>query len=343
MKPTTTDDVLDLMDASFASAALGAALELGLFWLLEARPRDAQGVARALGIPPVRCHYWLQLLCATGLLEQGPEGYQPSAASRTAILGAYSQNSWALLAEEARERLPGLRDLTIHLREPGSVWDALGSTPPAYVARMTESVERARRFTRMLYEIHQPLAEELAEFLDLSGVERLMDLGGGSGILSLALARRHPQLTAVVVDIANVCTAGREIAAENALEHRVTYHPADFLADELPSGFDAVLECDVDVYSEALFRKVRAALRPGGRFVIIDQFAPAEGIAPPSRRHWAFDGSLRSPDFAFPTAAQVRGQLRNAGFRRILESPPPPASERSTRFRDGMVVIEAHP
>lgn len=341
MKPTTTDAVLDLMDAAFASAALGAALELGLFWWLEARPRDGQEVARALGIPPIRCQYWLQLLCDTGLLEQGPEGYRPSATARTAILGIYSQDSWALLAEEARERLGGLRDLAIHLGEPGSVWDVLGLTPPSYLTRMTESAERARRFTRMLYEIHGSLAEELADLLDLRGVERLMDLGGGSGVFSLALARRHPRLTAVVVDIANVCAAGREIAAENALEHRVTYHPADFLVDELPTGFDLVLECDVDVYGEALFRKVLAALRPGGRFVIIDQLAPAEGIAPPSRRHWAFEGSLRNPDFAFPTAAQIRDQLRSAGFRRVSESPPPSASEASTRFRDGMVVIEA--
>ncbi len=41
MKPVTTDDVFDLMDASFTSAALGTALELGLFWLLESRPIEA--------------------------------------------------------------------------------------------------------------------------------------------------------------------------------------------------------------------------------------------------------------------------------------------------------------
>ena len=48
-----------------------------------------------------------------------------------------------------------------------------------------------------------------------------------------------------------------------------------------------VLECDVNVYSEALFRKVWAALNPEGRFVIVDQLAPERGVAPPSRLHWA--------------------------------------------------------
>jgi predicted TPR repeat methyltransferase len=341
MKPTTTDDVLDLMDASFASAALGAAMELGLFWLLQARTLDAPGVARELGIPPIRCHYWLQLLCSTGLLTKGSHGYEPSATARTAILEVYSRDSWALLAEEARERLPGLCDLPLRIREPGSVWEALGLTPTMYLDQMAEDPERARHFTRMLYELHQPLADELAGFLDLSGVDRLMDLGGGSGAMSLALLRRYPKLTVTVVDIANVCAAGSEIAAENSLEDRITFHPADFLQDELPSRFDVVLECDVNVYSEELFCKVWDSLNPEGRFVIVDQFAPAEGVAPPSRLHWAFEGSLTSPEFVFPTAARIQGQLERAGFRLLSEDPIYLKSEACTRFMEGLMVVEA--
>ena len=200
MKPTTTDEVLDLLDAPFISAALGAALELGLFWMLEARSMDENEIARALGVPPLRCHYWLQLLSRAGLLGRSAEGYELTRTSRTAILGAYSHDSWGLLAEEARQRFPGLRDLTLHIREPGSAWDTLGLSPPEYLARMAEDSATARRFTRMLYELHQPLAEALAGFLDLGGAATLMDLGGGSGVISHALVRRHPGLTATVVD-----------------------------------------------------------------------------------------------------------------------------------------------
>jgi hypothetical protein len=58
MVPQTTDDVFDLVDAYLSSAALGTALELGLFWLLAERPLDAAGVGRELGIPTNRCRYW---------------------------------------------------------------------------------------------------------------------------------------------------------------------------------------------------------------------------------------------------------------------------------------------
>jgi SAM-dependent methyltransferase len=341
MKPTTADDVLDIVNATFPSAALGAALELGLFWLLEPRPMDGPAVARALGIPPRRCSYWLQMLCRLGLVEEDPGGYRPTATARRAILDVHSRDTWALLAEEAREPLPILRDFPAHLRRSGSAWAAVGLTQPMYVDQMARDPERARRFTRMLYELHQPLAEALAGTLDLSAAARLLDLGGGSGVISLALLRRYPELTATVVDIAHVCSAGREIAAEGALGDRITYRQADLLRDELPSGFDVVLECDVNVYSDALFRKVRDALNPDGRFIIVDELAPAEGVAPPSRLHWALAGSLTSPSFEYPTAGQIRDLLETAGLRVLAQDSLVSATGQGRSASEGFVVIEA--
>jgi SAM-dependent methyltransferase len=316
-------------------------MELGLFWLLAEQSLDAPAVAQALGIPANRCQYWLQLLSTTGLIEQGSKGYAPSQTARTAILDAHSQDTWALLAEDARDRLPAIFDLALNIREPGSAWAAQGRTPPDYFAQLLESPDRARRFTRMLYEFHVPLAEELANRLDMSGVERLMDLGGGSGVMSLALLRRYPHLTAVVVDIANVCAAGREIAAENSLGQRITYHVADLNRDELPSGFDLALQCDVGFHGEAFLRKVRTALNPGGRLVIVDQFAPAEGLAPalPPYPHWAFLASLEIPDHKYSTAAEIQALLAQSGYR-LLSVKTLPCRE-GLRWARGWVVIEA--
>lgn len=341
MRPSTADEVLDLLDLPFHSAALGAALELGLFWQLDQQPLEAEQVARELGIPVKRCHYWLQLLSQTGLIEEGAGRYRLASEAYTAILDVYDRETWKLLAEEARDRLPGLRNLSTNLREPGSAWETLGLKPRMYLDEMKQDREVARRFTRMLYEIHRPLAEELAEFLDLGGIERLLDLGGGSGVISLALLEKHPDLRATVVDLPNVCDAAREIAAERSLAQRITYHAADFLQDELPTGFDLALECDVNVFGGDLFRKVKDSLRAGGRFVILDEFGPAEEIAPPSRLHWAFEGAMVDPDFSFPTASEVRVMLEQAGFQILSERPLPTVSAAARRFDRDLTVIEA--
>ncbi len=334
MKPRTADDVFELMDSYVTSAAVNAALQLGLFWLLAERPLDAPSVACLLGIPLNRCQYWLQLLCTTGLVERRPAGYAPSTTAQTAILDACDQDTWALLAQDAQERFPAIIDVASYLREPCSSWIARGLVSPNYFSQMEEDAERARRFTRMLFGIHLPLAEALAESLDVSGVTRLLDLGGGSGVMSMALMRRNPELRAVVVDIANVCSAGREIAEEQSMDARLAFHAADFLQDELPSGFDMVLECDVGDYGEALLLKIRTALEPGGRLVIVDHFAAETGLAPDTAPYplWAFLGSLDRPNLSYPTVDDILARLRRAGFELLSQAIlPQRGTQRWTR------------
>jgi hypothetical protein len=135
-----------------------------------------------------------------------------------------------------------------------------------------------------------------------------------------------------VVDIEHVCSAGREIAQEASLADRITYYAADFAHDELPGGYDMVLHCDVAVYGEAVFRKLWAALNPGGRLVIVDHFAPTEDVVSPARLYWTFLDSLADPDVDVITLAQLQTQLTRAGFQLLLETSVLPS---------GRVVIQA--
>ncbi len=339
MRPATAEDVFDLMDGFAISAALNAAMELGLFWLLAEQPMEAAEIARALDIPENRCLCWLELLGSSGLLERGADGYSPTPTARAAILDAYSQETWSFLAGEARDRFPAVLDLTNHIRHAGSVWEAQGLEPPDYFAQMQESPEKARRFTRMLYEIHLPLAEQVADSLDMGGVDRLMDVGGGSGVVSLALLRRYPLLTSVVVDIPGVCAAGREISAETPVRDRIAYHAADFLSEELPSGFGLALICDSGPYREDFFRKIWKALLPGGRLVVVDRFAPARGVIPRSWRYWAFLASLQNPGFALLTTQEVRDRLERAGYQILSERAL--SHQELQRWSSDWVLIEA--
>jgi tRNA A58 N-methylase Trm61 len=145
----------------------------------------------------------------------------------------------------------------------------------------------------------------------------LLDLGGGSGVVSFALLRKQDDLTSVVMDIENVCQAGREIASENKLEKRITYLAGDFLQDDLPSGFDMVMLCDVGSYSEILLRRIYDVLKLKGQLVSVDKFAPSTTSASPSRLISAFLDSLENPaqSIDFTTTEVVQTRLRQAGFR----------------------------
>ncbi len=325
MKPETTEDILKLMDGYIASAAVSTAMELGVFWLLAKKPLSATKVAQSLRIPLNRCHNWLQILCKLGLLEANTEGYTPSIVAREAILNVQSQDTWAFQARETRDSSLLVQDLALNISKPMSTWQTRNPTPSDYFQQIQEDPNYAARFTRKLYEIHGPLAEELANMLDLRGVKSLLDLGGGSGVVSFALLRKQHDLTSVVVDVENVCRAGREIASENRLQQRIAYLAADFSRDDLPTGFDMVMLCDVGSFSEILFRKIYDVLNVKGHLVIVDKFAPSTTSAPPSRLTSAFLDSLEFPaqSIDFTTTEVVQTRLQQAGFRDFSSTPVP--------------------
>jgi SAM-dependent methyltransferase len=223
--------------------------------------------------------------------------------------------SWQHLVVDEQEKDACVQGLPQLISTPGSLWSIQGLEEPInYVDKMRADPERAREFTQMLFEVHQYLANQVAELLDLTGVERMMDLGGNSGVVSMALLRKYPQLSSTVVDIPHVCEAGRKIAEELGFSDRITYYPAEFDIDEFPSGFDLVLQCDVAKYDLELIRKIYQSLKPGGRLVYVDHFSPSEYLAPPTRVEWTFLDSLRDPDYCFPTLDQVKSILSQVGF-----------------------------
>jgi 3-hydroxy-5-methyl-1-naphthoate 3-O-methyltransferase len=309
-----TERWIDLLRGYLPAAAFTAALELGLVWYLAEVPRSVDAVAQAFDIPRRRCRIWLELLVGLDLLERHGETYALSNRARSEILDTYSQATWRYLAQEARERDLAGHDLALHLDYPGSVWQAQGTDTPDYVAQMAEDPDRARQFVRASYELSHAAAEALSASLDLRDAVRLLDLGGGSGVMSLALLRRYPALTATVVDLAPVCAAGREIAEQEPEGKRLSFYPADFLRDDLPDGFDVVLACKLGVYGAPVYGIAARSLVPGGRLIIVDKFVGEGAGEPLSGLIYAFLSSLQDPEFYLISVEEIRTRLSRVGF-----------------------------
>lgn len=308
MRITTVADVHETLGAPLPSVAVGAALELGLFWSLESGPRTARSIADEFDIPVPRCHAWLDVLASLELLEEGDEGYRLSPTGRSAILGGASREAWRYLAQEAREAYPLGIDLVHRLSRRGPVTD----DPDAitnYVDKLRASPERARRFTDLLYELHGWLGEAVADTVDLGGTRQLLDLGGGSGVVALALLRRFPGLTCVVADIPAVCAAGRAIADRTELAPRIAYRPIDFMRDDLPRGFDTIMTCDTR-FDAGLLAKISRALPEGGRYLLVDRWLDSGATQRAALAAQVFERSLVDPDVVIPTIEQVCADLR---------------------------------
>ena len=333
-KLTTKEDISDLLTASVSSIALGAAIETGLLEMLAKKPMSGEEVSQAMNIPGKRGYYWMQLLAELGILEKDVQGYVPSALTRNVILDVEDFRKLRMkhnIADE-RERMAGVCNFASYVNEP-SIWEAQDLIEPkGYVEKMNDDPERAYSFTHLLYNVHQNLGNEIVEYLNLSDVHNMLDIGGGSGVEAMAFARKYPELNITTVDIENVCAVGCKLVEKNQLSDRIKFYSADFLTDELPQGFDFVLHCDVGVYGVEQFKKLWASLKTEGRMAVIFHFPLLENSAPVQFLEWAFIDSLKDPEFGFPTVAQLRKQLTLAGFHLL------PGEH---TLSDGRIVIQA--
>lgn len=99
---------------------------------------------------------------------------------------------------------------------------------------------------------------------------RVLDAGCGDGLLSLALAKRHPDWTIVGVDLREDMLAGARARAGGRGLGNVSFAAADLLRPLPVSDFDAVmaLECLSEIPDdEAALRTMFAAVKPGGTLV----------------------------------------------------------------------------
>lgn len=140
-----------------------------------------------------------------------------------------------------------------------------------------EEDHSARHLTLMLAGRAKNIAPVLAQKVDLSRTKCLLDIGGGTGVYSIAFLQRYPQLKAIVFDRPAVLKVAGEFAAQHGVADRLQCVAGDMFADPLPAGCDCHLLSNVlhdwDIPEcRQIVKQSAAALPSGGRLLIHDAF-----------------------------------------------------------------------
>jgi ubiquinone/menaquinone biosynthesis C-methylase UbiE len=142
------------------------------------------------------------------------------------------------------------------------------------IASAMERTELARHFTLALCGRAKNVAPILAERMPIESARMLLDVGGGTGIYSIAYLRQHPDLRAIVLDRPEVLKIAAEFATQYGVTDRIEFLAADMFADTLPAA-DVILLSNIlhdwDVPEcQSLVTNCATALTPQGKLVIHD-------------------------------------------------------------------------
>ena len=167
-------------------------------------------------------------LAALGLLDKGVDYFKNSElASRYLVRGSENYRG-AIIKHMEHTWERGWEDL----KETVLVGHPRQADPEKWVdARPERDEGEVRAFIWGMHAIARDLAPRVAAKLDLKGVRRLLDLGGGPATYAINFAQANPQLAATVFDLPMPI----EIARENIAEKRPD-GPGGHPGGELPQG-----------------------------------------------------------------------------------------------------------
>ena len=84
---------------------------------------------------------------------------------------------------------------------------------------------------------HLGEAKALMDFVDLSGFKQMTDAGGGSGLYSLALCQKYPNLQSTIMDVNETLAVTAEFIANRQEKKQITLREGNFLKDPLARMF----------------------------------------------------------------------------------------------------------
>ena len=311
---------------------LTASCELGLFTYLEqAGPATVGQIAGHLGISEHGARILLLGCTEAGLTERGADGSYRNAppASTYLVEGAqYCMLGFVQFTREVQQKTCNLLLDSIRAGRPVGL-RALGyeDTKTLYQA-LAEDKSLEDLFHKAMAEFSRINFLEL-EPGDLDGVRRLLDVGGGNASVQMRLLAQNPGVQGTLYDLPTVCDKAAENVRRNGMSDRVSFHPGDVFAEELPEGFDAVLFSHfVEIFSperiQEIYGKAHRALEPGGRVFLWTMTADDGETGPLQavKSSVYFLASASGSGMAYP-ASDHRRWLDEAGFEVVTERPYP--------------------
>jgi ubiquinone/menaquinone biosynthesis C-methylase UbiE len=304
--------IFDMMLSFQRSAALKAAVELQIFTHIGRGANTAESLAQAAGASLRGVRILCDYLVVGGILEKS--GTEYSLPLNTSIF--LNRDSPAYLGGMAAfligpEMVKSFADLTTTVRQGTTTLPNQGNVTPENPIW----IDFANSMTAMM----RPASEEIAEAVAGEGVRQVLDIAAGHGLFGIAIAQRNPNARVTAVDWADVLAVAKANAGRAGVGDRYTPLPGDAFTVEYGGPYDVVLLTNFlhhfDVPTcETLLRKVRAALKPGGKCVTLEFVPNEDRVSPPQAASFSLVMLGTTPAGDAYTFAEFDSMFRNAGF-----------------------------
>jgi SAM-dependent methyltransferase len=318
----TPERLMQLAWSFAAPLIIEAAVQHGVFDRLDQRPRSAAELSAETGASLRGLTAILNVLVGLELLGRDDDRYTLTPESAAFLVSSRPSYHGMFFQHISDQLLPRWLELNDIVRT---------GRPTSHVNQEEEGAQFFAEFVEALFPISFSAASALGVHLGIAEASApisVLDIGAGSGVWGIALAKQSPQVRIRAVDWPRVLEITKRVAARHGVADRLTVSPGEFYGADFGSGHQVailghILHSEGRDRSRRLLEKIWSALAPGGT-IAIQEFVPNDQrTGPVHTLIFAVNMLVNTDEGDTFTFAEMSAWLREAGYvnPRLLDVP----------------------
>ena len=331
----SAEDVSYIAFGFMASKALFAALHIDVFTLLAGGAKSSEEIADEAGIPINRVTTLMTALTSIGLVDRNDEGeiYSNSPGAEAFLAKGAKYEFGDYLRYQIDQQMYPLLGQLNEVLDGTLKSDSIDS-----YQHWMANPEQASIYCEAQHAGSLGPGRTLARLVDLSAADTLLDVGGGTGAMSIRLLEEYPKLVSTIIDFPNVAEIGWQFIAKAGMVDRIRYIPSNALIAEWPTGQGAILMSYLfsGIPGDEVARLIDygfECLEAGGSFMVHDFMVENDRTGPPMAALWQLQHMAFTPKARSVTPGWLRSRLQDAGFVDIQEAEMIPGMTRLIHAR----------
>src|SRR5215510_12461868 len=273
MEAPPTMVMLQMITGFWVSRTIYVAAKLGLADLVKDGAKTAEELAKATGTHPPSLYRVLRALASVGVfVEDDQRRFAQTPLSETLRSDIMGSLRAMAMAELGQEHFPAWGNLMHSVKSGEIAFDNLFKQSVwEYYARNPED---ARNFNESMRGLSEIINAAVIEAYDFSGVDKIVDVAGGTGGLIVAILGAHPRMRGVLFDLPHVIAEAGPLLDAAGVRARCATAAGDFFRS-VPEGGDAyvmkwIIHDWDDEKSTAILKNIHRAMNKKGKLLLIE-------------------------------------------------------------------------
>jgi hypothetical protein len=264
--------VFEKAQGFWIAKAIGIACELDIAGFIGSGSRSVEEIAEKTGTLPQPLYRLMRALASDGIFRETEHGVFKNTPLSDALTDRKGSMRYMIQHQLGETNMQMITHLLYSLKTDKSVAGKLYGTDIFEYLKMNP--EKNKLYNKAMTNTSDIFSEVLVAYYSFSGIKKLIDIGGGEGLLLSRVLATYPEMTGIVFDLPHVVKTAPDVFAKFGVSNRAEAMEGDIF-EKIPEGGDAYIMKNIlhvfdDETCVRILKNIRASMPPNGKLLIVE-------------------------------------------------------------------------